>query len=180
MARSSLFRGVAFALVAGACAPFVSLVLALSTNYPVTLASLLAVPLYLSVVSSDLRRGVRAGSLAMMLALPCAFLVRDDAALFALSLVILSICRSSVLHPRPFARALFLEPVFIGLGVAGSAIWWDGGGSLRIAFATWSFWLVQAGFTLTAASTTPAEAFPADPFERACAAAEAVLAGKPR
>ncbi len=174
MARSRFFRSIVFAVLAGACSVFWLLLLAPSVGYggASALSATAAVVLYPLVASGDLRSGLKGGLLSAALLLPAA-LATGDSVLLTLALLVLGLCRGVCVFPRPFARALVLELLFLGVGLLLAAFFYDG--SLEgIAFATWAFWLVQAGFALTLTSVVPkAEAL--DPFERAQAAAAAVL-----
>lgn len=172
MARHSFLRGLVFALVAGLLSPIFG-----ARGFGG--GALVAVFIHLIVVAPDPRRGMRAGALAAALGLPCALLVQDRFVVVALAGVILALARSAVLYPRPFARALVAEVMFLGLGVFVALIW-TGLGSAGILFMAWSFWLVQAGFALLAPSAPSTQEVPTDPFEQAQRRAEAVLAGRPR
>lgn len=175
MARAQLFRGLVFALLAGTGSVLALVLSAPRWGHEGALAALGlgAVLLHPLFVSADLRRGLRGSGLAAALSLPVAALVSNPSVVSTLALVVLALCRSVCVFPRPFARALFLELLFLGLGLALAGFFYDG--SLAgVAFATWAFWLVQAGFALTISSGTKAEE-PGDPFERAHAAAQAVM-----
>jgi len=177
MTRSNFFRGLAFALAAGAAAPF-GLFLA-GGQRGIGNSMLFAVVLYLLFAHDNLRRGLGAGALALVLGVPFALFLRDPNVLTLLSLVTLALCRSAVLYPRPFARALAWELVFMGTGALGAFVWWDWS-AVGVCLSTWSFWLIQSAFALTVTSSAGRDEAPSDPFERAHAAAEAVLAGRPR
>lgn len=175
MARSQFFRGLVFALLAAAGSVFALLLTPASWGYggAAAVLGLGAALLYPLFVSTDLRRGLLGSALATALSLPVAALVSNPSVVLTLALGVLSLCRSVCVFPRPFARALLLELLFLGLGLALAAFFYDG--SLTgVAVATWVFWLVQAGFALTVTSTTKVEE-PGDAFERANAAAQAVL-----
>jgi hypothetical protein len=175
MARVQIFRAVVFALLAGAGSVLALLLAAPRFDHDgsVALLGLGAALLYPLFASANLRRGLAGSALAALLSLPVAALVRDPGVVVTLALVVLGLNRSVCVFPRPFARALLLELIFLGFGLALASFFYDG--SLAgVAFATWAFWLVQAGFALTVSSSVrPQE--PADPFERAQAAAQAVL-----
>ena len=177
MARSKFFRGLAFALAAGAAAPFA--LFSAGGQRGIGNSVLFAVVLYLLLAHDNLRRGVAASALALVLGVPFALFLREPNVLIALALVTLGLCRSAVLYPRPFVRALACELFFVGAGALGAFVWFDWS-AVGVCLSTWSFWLVQAGFALTATSSAAREEGPSDPFERAHAAAEAVLAGRPR
>lgn len=175
MARAQLARGIVFALLAGAGSVLALLLAAPHWGYggAAALLGLGAALLYPLFVSADLRRGLLGSGLAAALSLPVAALVSNPSVTLTLALVVLALCRSVCVFPRPFARALLLELLFLGSGLALAGFFYDG--SLAgIAFATWAFWLAQAGFALTVTSSAKAEQ-PGDPFERAHAAAQAVL-----
>ncbi|HET9934606.1 MAG TPA: hypothetical protein VFQ35_28070 [Polyangiaceae bacterium] len=174
MARNSLLRGLAFALVAGTTAPF----LVFAAGLPVASVALCTVVVHLLVVAPNLRRGLHAAALASALALPCALFVSDQLTGIALGAVILGLCRSALLYPRSFARALVAELAFLGVGSV-SALIWAGTAFVGVPLMTWSFWLVQAGFVLFQPDSRGSGDVPADPFERAQRLAEAVLAGRP-
>jgi len=175
MARSQLFRGIVFALLAGASSVLTLLLIAPRWGYEgaAALLGLGAALLYPLFVSADLRRGLLGSGLAAALSLPVAALISSPSVVLTLALVVLALCRSVCVFPRPFARALLFELFFLGSGLALACLFYDGS-LVGSAFATWAFWLVQAGFALTATSSVKPEE-PGDPFERAQAAAQAVL-----
>ena len=175
MARSSLWRGLAFALLAGTTLPLFVWQLPYSYGYGL----LLAVIVHVAVVASSLRDALRASVLAAFLAAPCALFIRDQLLISALAVVILGLVRGAVLYPRPFLRALLLELVVSGLAILVALIWL-GDGAFAMALSGWSFWLVQSGFSLTVTSAKTSPELPLDAFERAQQLAEAVLAGRPR
>ncbi|MGC4094929.1 MAG: hypothetical protein QM756_44830 [Polyangiaceae bacterium] len=175
MARNSLLRGVLFALVAGSLGPFVLFVL--GTHWGLAIGAVFAVALHLLVIGSDVSRGVRAAGLSLLLGLPLLLVVRDTDLILALSAVNLGLCRSALLYRRSLARSLLFEVAFLGCGALVAWIWVDGG-VLGWCAALWSFWLVQAGFSLTTSTETAGPQLPVDPFERAQAVAEAILGGR--
>jgi hypothetical protein len=99
-------------------------------------------------------------------------------AIFALAPVILAIARSAFIYPRPFARALVYELLVNGLATIAALVLYDRS-AIGAAFSLWSFWLVQAGFALVPGAAH-ACADPIDPFDRAHAAAIAVLERRAR
>jgi hypothetical protein len=180
MARAQFLRGLVFALLAGAGSVLALLLIAPRWGYGGSAAvlGLGAALLYPLFVSAELRRGLLGSALAAIVSLPLAALVRSPDLVLALALVVLALCRSVCVFPRPFARALLLELAFLGLGLALACFFYDG--SLEgVAFASWAFWLVQAGFALTVSSSAKPEE-PGDAFERAHAAAQAVLERRAR
>jgi hypothetical protein len=176
MARAQFLRGIVFALLAGAGSVLALLFVAPRWGYGGAAAAMLglgAAVLHPLFVSANLRRGLLGSALAAALGLPVAALVTSPSVVLTLALVVLALCRSVCVFPRPFARALLLELFFLGLGLALACFFYDGS-LVGVAFATWAFWLVQAGFALTLTSSAKAEE-PGDPFERAHAAAQALL-----
>ncbi|HWA73517.1 MAG TPA: hypothetical protein VG937_14325 [Polyangiaceae bacterium] len=175
MARAQFFRGIVFALLAGAGSVLALLLVAPRWGYAgaAALWGLGAALLYPLFVSANLRRGILGSVLGAALSLPVAALVTDPSVVLTLALVVLALCRSVCVFPRPFARALLFELFFLGLGLALACFFQDGS-LVGVAFATWAFWLVQAGFALTVTSSVKGEEL-GDPFERAHAAAQAVL-----
>lgn len=175
MPRPTLLRGLAFALVAALAAIPWWLVFGSLLGYPAAasaywLALVVAQPLF---VSPRLRRGLIAAALAATLALLATLLRPGPETALLVVAVILGLVRSGVLYPRPLVRALWLELVFAVLGVLPAAWLYDGSG-FGLAFASWTYWLVQAAFALTSeggARDLP----PADPFTSAHAAAVQVL-----
>jgi hypothetical protein len=175
VARAQFFRGIVFALLAGAGSVLVLLLAAPHWGYAgataaIGLGAALFYPLF---ASANLRRGLLGCGLAGALSLPVAMFVSDPSIVLTLALVVLALCRSVCVFPRPFARALLAELLFLGLGLSLACFFYDGS-LVGVAFATWAFWLIQAGFALTVTSTAKEEE-PGDPFERAHAAAQAVL-----
>jgi hypothetical protein len=175
MARAQFVRGIVFALLAGAGSVLALLLTAPRWGYggAAALLGLGAALLYPLFVSADLRRGLLGSGLAAALSLPVAALVSNPSVVLTLALMVLALCRSVCVFPRPFARALLFELFFLGSGLGLASFFYDGT-LAGIAFAIWAFWLVQAGFALTITSAAKAEE-PGDPFERAQAAAHAVL-----
>jgi len=173
MTRRVLWRAIAFALLAGLCAPVAD---SLGGDFDRWLP-LLAVP-YLTVISDDLRRGVRASALAALLILPGLVFVSDRDTAMAWSMVALGLCRSCLVYPRSFGRALFTELAWNGAALL-AAVALLGPFPLNLALASWGFWLVQAGFLLSVSSSRVAGPAALDAFERAKAAAEAVMNHRP-
>lgn len=176
MRRPSFLRGLVFALFAGLGA-FLWLILAgpfLGYARAATWYGLGLLPGYALVIAPDLRRGVSAFLLASALAVPAALIAPGPLYVFAIAPFVLGIVRSTVLFPRPFARALFLEACCNLLAVAVAAFFHDAS-VVGTTFALWGFWLLQAGFGLAPGEPQSRPEGQGDPFEVARARALAVL-----
>jgi len=125
-------------------------------------------------VAPSVQRGAAATAVAFALAIPVACLRPAPSMAFARMALLLATVRSTLLYPQPFARALLTEAAFGCLGLLALVYFYDGGLSGAV-FGLWSFWLVQAGFCFVPGEDNPPEDRPADPFERAHAAALLVL-----
>jgi hypothetical protein len=174
--KPGLIRGLVFALIAGLGAAFWMLLAAPSLGYSraAGLYGLGVIPWYGLAVAPSLRRGAAAFLLGVVLALPGVLLDLRAAPVFALTPFILGIQRSAILFPRPFARAVFLELAFGALALLLAAFFFEPG-VVGTTFAFWSFWLVQAGFTLAPGEPEPANDAPGDPFDDAYNRALALL-----
>lgn len=180
MNRSRFLRGLGFALLAGGGSVLWLLVAAGPYGYAraAALWFLFCVVLHPLAASARGREGGGAMALALALGAPIALAGANSSVTLALALVVLALTRSARLYRRPFARALLFELVFLGAGLLLAVFFYDGG-LAGVAFASWAFWLVQAGFALTATSSSDRDP-PADAFERAHAAAVAVLERRSR
>src|SRR4051812_19253807 len=119
MKRLSLLRGLVFALIAGLGVMFWLQLAGPSVGYAraSALYGLGLLPWYALSVAPTLRRGVVAFLLSAALVAPAALFVPGSHFVFVLTPCVLGIVRSTILFPRPFARALCLE-----LGVSGVAL----------------------------------------------------------
>jgi hypothetical protein len=174
--RPGLTRGLVFALIAGLGAAFWMLLAAPLLGYSraAGLYGLGLIPWYGLAVAPTARRGAAAFLLGLVLALPGVLLDPRPALVFGLTPFILGIQRSAILFPRPFARAVFLELAFGALALLLAAFFFDSGVA-GTTFAFWSFWLVQAGFTLAPGEPEPATDAPGDAFDDAHSRALALL-----
>jgi hypothetical protein len=181
MRRLSLLRGLGFALFAGLGVMPWLIVAGPLVGYARagTLYGLALLPGYALAVAPSVRLGVVGLLLAAALALPAAVVAPGPPFVFALTPFVLGILRSAILFPRPFARALFLE-AGCSLLALGLAAFFHDAGIVGAAFATWAFWLVQAGFALAPGDPgPPGEREVGDPFDTARARALAILERRP-
>jgi hypothetical protein len=174
--RLGLLRGILFAVFAGLGVLFWSLVIGpiVGRGPAAAIYALALVPLYAITVAPNLRLGAIAFSLAAALALPV--LCFDPVPRLALAITpfVLGIIRSTVLFPRPLARALFLELGVSALALLVAAVFHDPS-PIGTTFAVWAFWLVQAGFALAPGEPAPGRQAVGDRFELAHARALAIL-----
>ena len=125
-------------------------------------------------VAPNAQRAFAAVVLAFSVAVPVACLEPPPLAAFAVMSLLLGISRSAILHPEPLARALLVEAAFGSAGFTALVLCYDG--SLTGAvFGLWSFWLIQAGFSLVPEEASSPDEQSVDAFERAHAAALALL-----
>jgi len=162
-------RSLAFAAVAAAALLVGTPLLAplCGERAAVRFLILAGVVAYAVVMAPSRGRAARAAALAvglgaLWLALPLGLAAH---ALGAAAL--LGVCRSGVLYRSRPARAVLLETLLLGAGVALAAFL-AGGSPPRLALACWGFWLVQSGyFAVGGVAARSDDAASEDPFERA-------------
>jgi hypothetical protein len=136
--------------------------------------ALALVVLYPLFAAPSVERGVAATFVTAALAIPLACLLPAPFVAFLGMSVLLGVVRSTLLYPRPFARALVLEAALALAGLGPVFLFYDGG-LVGAVFALWSFWLIQAGFALSwGEPSRPAERS-VDPFDRSYAAAVSLV-----
>jgi hypothetical protein len=122
----------------------------------------------------DVQRRFAATVLAFCVAVPVACLEPPPFTAFAVMSLLLGISRSAILHPEPFARALLVEAAFGSAGFTALVLCYDGTLAGAV-FGLWTFWLVQAGFSLVPEEPSTPDEQSVDAFERAHSAAVALL-----
>lgn len=125
-------------------------------------------------VAPDAQRRFAATVLAFSVAVPVACLEPPPLTAFAVMALLLGVCRSAILHPEPFARALLVEAAFGTAGFTALVLCYDGSLAGSV-FGLWSFWLIQVGFSLIPEEPSFSDERGVDAFERAHAAALALL-----
>lgn len=122
---------------------------------------------YAAGLAATSARAVGAALWALGFGAVVVVLARDPADVAIGTALAIGICRSGLLHARRPARALLLETVVLGAGLA-AARWLAAPGLLGVSLALWGFFLVQSlGFLV--AGRVPRTDTPGgvDPFEYA-------------
>ncbi len=137
-------------------------------------ALLWLVPSYLFFVAPKTRGAVGASALLLCVSIGLWMLGTSPAILGLVNLLALGLLRSLVLYPSERQRALVVEAMLLGGGLAFSMVL-AGTGPFDDALAAWGFFLVQSGFALVGARDARPSSERRDPFDAANTRAQAIL-----
>jgi len=170
-------RSVLFAALAGAAWPAFALAAGalLGMNAAFSLYAVGATAVYVAGLAPNLARGLASAFAAVAIAVTVAAVAGAPGGAALGAALALGIVRSGLLYPSRNARAIAIEALLIGGGLA-LARFLSAPGALGAALALWGFFLVQSAFFAIGGVRTPdAGGGALDRFERARRRALALL-----
>jgi hypothetical protein len=177
MKRNAFARSLVFAAGAAAAWPAFALAVQPFTGGRGAIALYLvaSAAAYVAVLAPTLVRGAAAAALAAGITGAYAAVARDPFAVALAAAIAIGLARSGLLHRASPARALAVEAILLGGGLA-LAGFLATPGILGVALAIWGFFLVQSAFpAIGGVRPSGAEAERGDAFERAHRRALALL-----